>query len=560
MMRNSPISVLPDLLTRAVTKFPQHGVGFVRSDKSIQTLVYPELEKRAHSILMGFQSLGVTKGDKMILSLDRNDEIIPVLWACFLGGVVPVLLQPPHSFSEYNPAAEKAEKVFRILNNPWVVLSHEHIENWRLVGISENLLLDFDSLPKVEGIPILPQLDCEDLALVQFSSGSTGDPKGVMLTHKNILTNVEDITNGIQINPFDYSVNWMPLYHDMGLIGFHLTPVYNQVQHFLIDPADFIKNPLLWLEIISSQKIRITACPNFGQVLINRYLARRKPEGLDFSTLRVIFNGAEPISVATMDEFISNMGSYGCPAEAMFPAYGMAEATLAATFPPLFTKPNVVAFDRTSLIVHGIAKEGKTTVEDSIFLVNLGRSLEHTEVRIVGDDFQPIGENIVGHVQLQGDNVTKGYIHNPVQTQKTIIDGWLHTGDLGFIYQGDLFITGRSKDIIFINGTNYYSHDLESLAVQVEDVTYGKVVIGGYFDEEEGRDKMVLFLVGSDNESTRAIFRKLKGHFLTSLGLTIDTFVPIRSNEIPHTSSGKIQRYKMISKFLTSGFSSIIKL
>ena len=557
MTRSVP-AILPEILLRSVEEFPLHGVGFINPAGEIQFLNYPDLKEKAYRLLAGFQSLNIRKGEIVILSLDRSIEIIPVLWACFSGGIIPALIQPPVSFSEYNPAAEKAEKVFRILDSPKIIFSQHHSDIWKSGLIPHHKLIDISSVPPARMDPEIPVIFPGDLALIQFSSGSTGDPKGVMLTHRNILCNIEDITKGIKIVPEDRSVNWMPLYHDMGLVGFHITPVYNGCSHFLIEPSDFIKNPFRWLDTISREKITITACPNFGQVLVNRYLSKRKLSSWDLSSLRVLFNGAEPISVSTMNDFINGLEPFGFHPEAMLPAYGMAETTLAAAFPKQFEIPVVVAFDRTELLKNKRAVESGEKGFNVIKLVNLGRPLEHVEVRILDEQDVILPENVIGNVQIRGENVSPGYINYPAQPDHYTRDGWLRTGDLGFIYRCDLFITGRTRDIIFIGGTNYFSHDLETIALQVEDVCFGKVVIGGYFDEKEGRDKLIAFVVGSDNQATRETFCKIRNHFLNIIGLTIDTFIPVRSSDIPYTSSGKIQRYKMIGKFLRGEFPVIL--
>ncbi|MFH1160392.1 MAG: AMP-binding protein [bacterium] len=558
-MRGQIPAVLPELLQRAASQFPAHGVGHVQPDKSIQFQPYPQLLDRARRMLAGFQQKGILRGDKVILSLDNSGEIIPVIWACFLGGIIPALLQPPGSFTEYNPAAEKAEKVFRLLENPWVILSHKHMESWMKSGITQNHLIDSSTVSLDSDQPELPQLNTGDLALIQFSSGSTGDPKGVMLSHKNIITNIRDIITGIWLTENDISVSWLPLYHDMGLIGFQITPTLAGCQQYFIEPADFIKNPSLWLDNLSERQCNITGCPNFGQTIVNRYLNRKKDPTWDFSSIRVVFNGAEPISTFTMQEFISKLEEFGFDPVAMFPAYGLAEATLAVTFTPLEEQAEVLRFQRIPLLQEGIAVIADQEDENSMELVNLGRHLTHCTVKIIDETGAEVGEGIVGSVQASGENVSAGYYRNDEATGQTFIDGWLHTGDLGFLYKGDLFIMGRLKDVIFINGINYYAHDLEIVTHNIEGVTSGKIVIAGYFDEREGRDKLLIFLVGSDNELTRTTFVKIKSHLKQGLGLQVDTFIPIRSNDIPRTSSGKIQRYKMVNRFLRGEF-TVVKL
>jgi len=552
-------AVLPELLRNAARHFPGHGIGYVRPDHSIRFETFPELHDHALRLLSGLQQRGFAKGDMVILSLDNSEEIIPVLWACFTGGIVPALLQPPVTFTEYNPAAEKAAKVFSLLGQPHVILSHAHARNWQSSNIPCNRLIDISDIHGEAGSAVPAHSSHEDLALIQFSSGSTGDPKGVMLTHDNIIVNTADIITGIQLGSSDVSVNWMPLYHDMGLIGFHITPVFAGVTQYFINPVDFVKNPFLWLDIMSRERCTITSCPNFGQVLVNRHLARKSAHLWDLSSLRILFNGAEPISVSTMRCFIDGLKPHGLDPVAMFPAYGLAEATLAVTFPDRLLETDIQVFERQKLLRDGVASVSYPGDMTGIALVNLGTHLEHCEVIVADDLHHPLEECHVGNILVRGNNVTKGYYANPEKTANSFCGDWLLTGDLGFVYKGDLFITGRSKDIIFINGTNFYAHDLETIALQLEGIDYGKIVIAGSFDENDGRDKLLVFLVGAHTEETRMLCRRLKKHFANRVGLVTDTFIPVRSSDIPRTSSGKLQRYKMVERFLKGDFPHVIQ-
>ena len=551
---------LPQMLFSAAEKFPHHGIGFVQANHSIRFSFFSEILEISLSMLAGMQAKGLKKGDVVILSLEKSEEIIPVLWGCFSGGIIPALLQPPVSFTEYNPAADKAEKVFKQLGSPHVILSHEHAENWSSSHIPSELLIDVAGLRGNPELAIKAELNREDLALIQFSSGSTGDPKGVMLTHRNIIINITDIIEGIALDSGDISVNWMPLYHDMGLIGFHITPVYAGVTQYFLDPVDFVKNPSLWIETMSRKKCTITACPNFGQLLINRFLSRRTTPEWDLSHVRILFNGAEPISVATMRTFLDSLKQFHLDPVAMFPAYGLAEATLAVTFPDRLCEAQVKGFRRDELIGNGIATESAPGEANTMELVNLGLTLDHCSLYIADDLDIPVAEGIIGNVLVKGENITGGYYGKTELTSSVFSGEWLRTGDLGFLHQGDLYITGRSKDIIFINGINYYAHDLENIALQLEELSYGKVVISGYFDESEGRDRLLIFMVGSENETSHALSLKIKNHFATLIGLTAETFIFVRSNEIPRTSSGKIQRYKLVERYRKGEFNHLIRL
>lgn len=552
----SPV-VLPELLDNASNNYPSHGFGFVHPHHGITFCTFPEMRSKALSLLAALQARGMNPGAHIILSLDKAEEIIPALWACFYGGMIPALIQPPFSFTESNPAAEKALKVYQVLGSPGVILSHAHAKSWHDSNIPDEKLFDIAGLHGREADARTFRAQPAQLALIQFSSGSTGNPKGVMLTHENILVNTADIIRGIQLTAEDVSVNWMPLYHDMGLIGFHITPVFAGVDQYFINPVDFVKNPFLWLDIMTAKKCTISACPNFGQVLVNRHLSRKPSKTWDLSPLRVLFNGAEPISVTTMRTFLDSLSDFRLRSVAMLPAYGLAEATLAVTFPDIKSEVRVISFNRQKLIGEGIAE---TALHDAIELVDLGKPLDHNDLMIVDNRFHPVPENVTGNVWVKGKNVTGGYFANSQMTLQSFHKEWLLTGDIGFIYEGSLFITGRSKDIIFINGMNYYAHDIEHIICQLDSNLNGRAVVSGIFNEQEGRDQLLIFLVSPDHDDAGGFCKLLKNHLSNHIGINPDLFILIRSSDIPRTSSGKIQRYKLVERFRLGNFTRILTI
>ncbi|HNY03613.1 MAG TPA: AMP-binding protein, partial [Bacteroidales bacterium] len=547
--------------SRTIQRFPHHGIGFIRLHHPETFLTFPELEQKALSYLTGLQDMGITAGDRVILSLGKNEEIIPVLWACFIGGIIPALLQPPVTFTETNPAAEKAEKVFSILGNPWVILSHDHAGKWNTGRIPARYQVDVTRLAGDPDRALRCLPDTDSLALIQFSSGSTGDPKGVLLSHRNILVNTADIIHGIALEPADIAVNWMPLYHDMGLIGFHITPVRVGVNQYFIDPIDFIKQPALWPDTMTGKRCTITACPNFGQMLMNRHLSRRSGQAWDLSAVRILFNGAEPISVSTMHIFLSGMARFGLNPKAMFPAYGLAEASLAVTFPERGKGAVIRRFKREELL-RGQAIETPENGSDvnSVELVDLGHSLPNTSLMVADSRNHPVHEGRVGNILVKGENCSRGYYGQPVSGPGSQTGGWLITGDLGFIHRGSLFITGRKKDIIFINGANFYAHDLEGVVFKSDPSLEGKLVMAGFFDEQEGRDRLLIFVSGLSSKNAALTCKAIRAGLSASVGLSPDTFILIRSADIPRTSSGKIQRYKMTERYARGGFETVLRI
>jgi surfactin family lipopeptide synthetase A len=557
--RRDGIKTLSDLLQAAANEYPEHGIGIVQPDVRVHFITYPELLSRARFLSNGLKEAGFIPGEKVILLLNRNEDVIHFFWACVLGGLVPTILQPPVSFTELNPPAIKVENVNRVLGSPRMIVSAELARDFRSEMINRQQLITTELIESksLAGRDPVPGRET-DIAFIQFSSGSTGDPKGIMLTHKNILTNLQAISKGLDFTIHHTTVNWMPLYHDMGLVGYHLAPVFGKYNQYLIDTVDFVKRPALWLDIMDRVRCTITGCPNFGQALLLRYLKNKGPGTWDLSSIKAVTNGAEPISIKVMNEFIEKMAPYGFRREAMMPVYGMAEATLAISFSPLHQGPLITSFDRRLIQTEGKVVRANPGSGGAVELVSVGKALNDVMIRIVNGKGQPLKESVVGQIEIMGDNITSGYYGNEVDHTLTFHGPWLRTGDNGFFYEDNLYITGRTKDIIFIRGQNLYAHDLENLAIQYYDIPYGKLIISGVFDERKGRDIILLFLSGSLNPETLETFQKLKTFYRTTYGITIDKCVPIRSNQIPRTSSGKIQRYRLVAAYQNGEFDEVI--
>jgi acyl-CoA synthetase (AMP-forming)/AMP-acid ligase II len=549
---------LPELLLTVAEGFPEKGVGFVQSDGSISFVTYPELLARARTLAAGLQGAGLKPGDEVMVIMTRNEEIIPMAWACFLGGFIPAIFQPPVSFTEFNQPAQKIDNVFKILKDPRVVLSDDLAGSFRSTVIPQHRILSAGSLKGKTLEPVPTMIAGTDLAYIQFSSGSTGDPKGVMLTHKNILTNLAAINAGLDIHDSDIISSWMPLYHDMGFFGYHVAPVLGRCDHYLIDPVDFIKKPSLWPDIMDQIRCTVTGCPNFGQALLLRYMKNKEGMSWDLSALKAIVNGAEPISTHIMAEFTEKLSPSRLSKKAMMPAYGMAEATLAISFSDLENEPVIRTFNRHLLQREGTARIETEREADMIEMVSVGKALPDVEIRVVDERGDPLDEGKEGHIQVRGGGITQGYYNNPEATRQAFEQGWLKTGDKGFFFEGQLYITGRVKDIIFVRGQNLYAHDLENLAGKHAGMSYGKLIAGGWFDPQKGHDLVIVFIVGMLNHATCEICYGLRHFFRNTYGITIDVFVPIRSNQVPRTSSGKIQRYKLIEAFQEGAFDSVV--
>jgi acyl-CoA synthetase (AMP-forming)/AMP-acid ligase II/acyl carrier protein len=411
-----------------------------------------------------------------------------------------------------------------------------------------------DDLDDISRAGSVQRASTADTAFIQFSSGSTSEPKGVVLTHGNILANTYGATEAAGFSEHDVSLSWMPLTHDMGLIGFHLVMFANRVHAHLMPTELFIRRPLLWLTFAARVRASLLCSPNFGYKHYLKVLGERAVEGLDLSAVRLIFNGAEPISVELCEEFLTRLAPARLARNAMYPVYGLAEASLAVSFPPVGAPLRTLAVNRHRMNAGDPVQSVPESDKDAIRLISEGRAIPYCRVRIAGDDDRELPEGRIGHVHLTGDNVTHGYFEDPAaNTAAFTADGWLRTGDLGLIHGGDLYISGRAKEIIFVNGQNYYPHDLEAIAQRAPGLELGKVVAAGVRPRGAEVEQLVVFVLHrASAEEFLPLASQVSRLINEQTGLEVAQVVPVK--RIPKTTSGKIQRHVLEESYLDGEF------
>ncbi|SKA37264.1 Acyl transferase domain-containing protein [Chitinophaga eiseniae] len=536
----------PDTLQQLLTGLkdePHKGVTFVAGSNNEDFLSYRQLYEDALSWLAYLQAKGLTPGMELVLQIEDNKTFLQVFWACILGAIIPV----PVAVTYEGENAQKLFKIRNVLHKPALAVRRAHAEKL-LSGAAAGQ--DFDSIIFTDEkedngqqgvvVPVTP----ETIAFLQFSSGSTGNPKGVVLTHKNLVTNVWEAITAHRLTDRDCHLSWMPLTHDMGLIGFHLYPSAAGLNHYILPTDLFIRNPLLWMQKIAEHRVTVTGSPNFGYKYYLNQFTPQKGEGLDFSSLRIILNGAEPISAPLCRQFVTVLGDYGLDPAAMFPGYGLAEGTLEVTFGDIGAAMTSVFVRRDSLVTGQpvtISYQQDEAVE-SIEIVNLGKVIGGVAVSITNDAGRPLEDGHLGLVQIRGDAVTACYYNNEAATTAAIRNGWLNTGDTGFMLDGYLYITGRSKDIIFVNGMNVFPHDIEHTIEQWTGVETGKVVACGVPDEDTGTEAIVVFTIHKSSiEKFLPVIAAIKSCVASRLGLEVKYVLPVR--KVPKTTSGKVKRY-----------------
>ncbi|WP_223822069.1 aminotransferase class III-fold pyridoxal phosphate-dependent enzyme [Paenibacillus peoriae] len=555
------IEIIQDRASRA-----ENGIIFISGDTQEEYVSYSQLLEQALQVLHQLQEKGVQPGNKLIMQIEDNHTFVNVFWGCLLGGIVPV----PVSIGNNDEHKMKLFKIWSTLTCPYMIADHKVLEQLEKYSHQHEMLDFFDSVKKAtfsshdfdysdQNKGTIHESRPEDLAFIQFSSGSTGDPKGVMLTHENLVYNIRDFASQTGMTSSDVYLGWMPLTHDLGLIAFHLTCVIAHAKQLIMPTALFIRRPSLWLKKVSEHKVTQICSPNFGYKF---FLDQYKPEvaaNWDLSSIRMILNGAEPISVELCHVFMEAMSVHGLNKNVMYPAYGLAEASVGVSTPPL-DKDNFVTIhlNRQQLHVGEPIEEVDSSDKRCLTFADLGYPMASTSVRICDEQNQVLKDDVIGYTQICGKNVTAGYYNNPEATAKVKTeDGWLITGDLGFMRNGRLVITGRAKDIIFVNGQNIYPHDIERIAEELDGVDLGKVAVCGVHDAQTRQDRIVVFVMHTKKiELFLPLVQRLKSHLNYRGGWHIQDVVPIR--RIPKTTSGKVQRYKLAQSYEQGEFDVVL--
>src|SRR5579863_9239528 len=462
------------------------AVTYVEGENSERRVPYGDVYQRALGILYHLQALGAQRCDKMIIFLSNNEQFLDGFWAAVCGGITPV----PLAVGISDEHRHKLLRVAHKLGKPLLYTDAKNLERLGALAaeVGESAVFEqlkarsflVDSITDISRPGKLHRPEPEDLAFIQFSSGSTSEPKGVMLTHGNLIANAQGATAVGKYNDQDVTLSWMPLTHDMGLIGFYLIQFANRAHINLMPTELFVRRPLLWLQVASKKRVTITCSPNFGFRHFLKVLGDRRLEGVDLSAIRLIFNGAEPISVALCNEFMSALAYTGLKSQAMYQVYGLAEASLAVAFPEPGLDYRWVRVNRHKLGVGATIDLNPADPRDALELMCVGRVVPNVELRIADKSRAPSPDGDVGHILIRGPNVTRGYFGDPEATAQAIgADGWVDTGDLGFLHEGSLYIAGRSKEIIFVNGQNYYPYDLENIAQRAPGLDLNKLVAAG---------------------------------------------------------------------------------
>ncbi len=514
-----------------------------------ECITYGALWQDALQLAAGLQSYGIVNGDRVLLMLPTGREYFSAFFAILIAGAIPVPVYPPGRLKQIE---EHLRRHNAIAGNCLAKMMITMDEALRFAGIMRGQVESMRHVVTMGQLRaaaqgaafIRPTVTSTDIAFLQYTSGSTGTPKGVVLTHANLLANIRAMAQAVRVEPTDVFVSWLPLYHDMGLIGAWLGSLHFGCQLVIMSPLAFIARPQRWLRAIHRFGGTLSAAPNFAYDLCVRRVEAEEMATIDLSSWRVAFNGAEAVNPSTLERFIQRFSSHGFRAAAMTPVYGLAESSVGLAFPPMDRGPVIDRIRRLPLTDAGRAEPALAHDEHVVSHVNCGRPLPGHQIRIVDASGREVGERQEGHLQFMGPSATSGYYRNPQQTARLFQGDWLDSGDMAYMVEGDVYITGRAKDIIIRAGRNIYPEELEEAVGRVEGVLQGNVAIFGSRDEDFGTERLVVLAETRkrQEEAVAAIRGAINSLVADILGEPADEVVLAPPNTVLKTSSGKIRR------------------
>jgi 1-acyl-sn-glycerol-3-phosphate acyltransferase len=545
----APAATVHEALWRRAQAHPDRPHIYLREDDGREeTITYGALLGEAAAVAGGMRERGVRKGDTVALMLPTGRDFLAAFQGILICGAVPVPIYPPVRLDRLE---EYARRQSGILSDAGVRLLVTIDRARPVVDVlrpSVPSLLDVSTVAELGAIGrpwSAPEGEAADPAFVQYTSGSTGAPKGVLLTHANLLANIEAIARGLDARPTDVGASWLPLYHDMGLIGSWLFCMHAGLPLALMSPLAFLSRPERWLWTIHERRATLSAAPNFAYELCVRKVPDQALEGLDLSSWRVALNGAEPVNPDTLERFVKRFGPHGFRRESLFPVYGLAENSVAVCFPPIDRGPLVDRVARGPFEQEGRADAAAEEDPHALRFVSVGPAVAGHEVRLVDETGRDVPERTVGRLVFRGPSMTAGYFRQPEATAAiTTADGFLDSGDLAYRVGDEIFITGRRKDLIIKAGRNLVPQEIEEVASSVPGIRKGCVVAFGVPQPSLGTEGLVVVAETrtEDPAERDRLAAAITERVAAAVGVPPDRVVLAPPGAVPKTSSGKIRR------------------
>ena len=543
----SDAPTLLEALARQVERTPDRTHIHLHDEDGGEThLTYRWLWDESRAVAGGIAARGLGRGDTVAIMLRTEPRFFSTFVGTLMAGCVPVPLYPPFRADQIE---EYARRQTAILRNAGARLLVTFRAVERVAGLLVRQVPSLESVAGADALAGAPRRPAaagrDDPALIQYTSGSTGRPKGVLLSHGNLMTNIRAIEQGLGVGPGDVAVSWLPLYHDMGLIGAWLGTLCIGAPLALTSPLAFLARPVRWLRMLDAHRGTVSPAPNFAYDLCASRIPDRELDGLDLRSVRILLNGSEAVSSETLRRFVDRFAPYGLDPAAVLPVYGLAECSVGLATPAVGAPPRIDRVRRAAFQSSGRAAPADPDDPRALEFVSCGRALPGHELQVVDARGRPELERRQGRIRFRGPSATRGYYRDAEATRALIADdGWLDTGDLGYVAEGDLFITGRAKDLIIKGGRNLSPHEAEAAAGDVPGVRRGCVAAFGAADAERGTEQFVVVAETrvTDAEAREALLRAVTAAVTDALGVAPDHVALAPPGSAPKTSSGKIRR------------------
>ena len=520
-------------------------------------ITYLRLTQCANGFARALVKEKIQPGEVVILILQHGEELIHSFFGAVLHGAIPAIM--PFLTEKLSPERYRADLAALIsVTRPAAIVTYSEFESEvraalreadsvRAVIVAERVEaqagIDFSSLRGMTRKP-------EDIVLLQHSSGTTGLQKGVALSHQAVFNQLDAYARILSLNPDDVIVSWLPLYHDMGLIAGFLGPILMGLRLILMSPFDWVRAPYRLMQSISHYRGTLTWLPNFAFNFCAQKIRDRHLEGVDMSSLRAVINCSEPVRWESHRVFYEKFKGYGLRLEALQTSYAMAENVFAVTQSDLARQPKVEEIDREAFMTERVARAAND--RPALNMMSSGRPLPNVRLRVLNDKGMDVPEHVVGEIALQSECMLTGYYNRPDATEKAFLSGWFLTGDYGYLSEGELFVSGRKKDMIIVGGKNIYPQDLEALTYEVTGVHAGRSVAFGLFDEDQGTEEVVIIaeVDSDDNALGQEVADAIRQHVTKNSAIALRHVKVVGPKWIIKTSSGKTARGANKQKYL----------
>lgn len=522
-------------------------IQLYQDDGKGEVITYSQLKERSLKVAFGLQQLGLRPSQAVAIMLPTSADYFYSFFGILMAGGIPVPIYPPARPSQLE---EHMQRHTKILDNCEAGILITVPEARQVAKILKSYVQNIEEIVTVTQLsasrttPALPLLNANDTAFIQYTSGSTGDPKGVILTHANLLANIRSMGKAVNASSKDVFISWLPLYHDMGLIGAWFGSLYHASFFVVMSPLSFLSKPQRWLWAIHKYGGTLSASPNFGYEYCLHRLKDVNLTGLDLSTWRAAFNGAEAVSHLTVQNFSENFKAYSFNPKAMTPVYGLAESSVGLAFPPMQRGPLIDSIERDTFTKNKKAKPASAGDKYALHFVSSGLPLAGHQIRVVDQTGYEVPERHEGELQFCGPSSTSGYYRNVKKNRELFDKTWLKTGDRAYISNGELYLTGRIKDIIIRAGQNIYPDELEKAIGSIEGIRKGCVAVFGTLDKKTATERLIVLAETKieDKQIREKIHEKINTLAIDLVGGPPDEIVLAQQGAVLKTSSGKVRR------------------